>query len=307
MSERATVTVSEELAGVRLDRALAVLAGLSRAQSRQMIDSGDVIVAGSVATKSTVAAEGALIKYPLPEPAAVFVPEDVDFVEALKLDEVIVVNKPAGLVVHPGSGNTTGTLAHGLAYRYPELNALGEEYRWGLVHRLDRDTSGLLLVARSAAMHAYLQAQLKVRAIGRTYEALVSGHLAAATGTIDAPVGRDPIRATRMAVVQDGRPARTHYRRLAEWEECSRVEVDLETGRTHQIRVHFASIGHGLVGDAMYGDTTITIGNPGRVWLHAKRLRFSLPDGGAHDVAADLPSDLIASLNELGESTADPS
>ena len=286
MSERATVTVSEELAGVRLDRALAVLAGLSRAQSRQMIDSGEVIVAGSVATKSTVAAEGALIKYPLPEPAAVFVPEDVDFVEALKLDEVIVVNNPAGLVVHPGSGNTTGTLAHGLAYRYPELNAL---------------------VARSAAMHAYLQAQLKVRAIGRTYEALVSGHLAAATGTIDAPVGRDPIRATRMAVVQDGRPARTHYRRLAEWEECSRVEVDLETGRTHQIRVHFASIGHGLVGDAMYGDTTITIGNPGRVWLHAKRLRFSLPDGGAHDVAADLPSDLIASLNELGESTADPS
>ncbi len=265
-----------------------------------MIDAGDVLVDGLVATKTTAPREGATIDYPVPVAEESFEPEAVDFSVALELDEVIVVDKPSGLVVHPGAGNQLGTLAHGLAYRYPELAELGSEHRWGLVHRLDRDTSGLLLVARTAAMHEFLQAELKRRNVGRTYSAVVAGHLAAATGTIEAPIGRDPVRATRRAIVRDGRPARTHYRRLVEWEECTLVEVELDTGRTHQIRVHFASIGHSLIGDPIYGDSTIEKGDPGRVWLHAIKLTFTLPDGSQHVVHSALSADLEASLQELG-------
>lgn len=288
---------------MRLDRTLAALTGLSRAQTKALIEAEDVSIGAVVATKSVTPRHGDTITYVVPEPDAALVPEPVDFDLALELDDVLVVNKPAGLVVHPGAGNQLGTLAHGLAYRYPELAALGQVHRWGLVHRLDRDTSGLLLVARTAVMHEHLQAELQQRKIGRTYLALVAGRLAAATGTIEAPIGRDPLRATRMAIVRDGRPARTHYRRLDEWEECTLVEIELETGRTHQIRVHFASIGHGLIGDGSYGETEIETGNPGRVWLHAARLRFSLPDGAQHEIGADLPADLKAALVDLGEPT----
>jgi 23S rRNA pseudouridine1911/1915/1917 synthase len=301
MTERGSIVVPEDLEGVRLDRTLALLTGISRSDTRRMIDAGEVWVGDTVATKSTLPRVGDTIEYVLPMPATALEPEPVSFDVVFDRGEVLVVNKPAGLVVHPGAGNQKGTLAHGLAYRYPEIAALGEEYRWGLVHRLDRDTSGLLLVARTADMHGFLQDQLKLRRIGRTYLALVSGHLGAATGTIEAPIGRDPLRPTRMAIVRDGRPARTHYRRSAEWESCSLVEIELETGRTHQIRVHFESIGHGVVGDPTYGRTLAEAGDPGRVWLHARRLRFALPDGQEHEVEVDLPADLAASLAELGE------
>ncbi|MDJ0954374.1 MAG: RluA family pseudouridine synthase [Acidimicrobiia bacterium] len=299
MSERAHVFVTEELDGVRIDRTLAVLAGLSRTQARQLVEGGEVTVGGTVAGKTTIPRAGDQIDYPVPAGEEALVPEPVAFRIALETDDVIVVDKPAGVVVHPGAGNQQGTLAHGLAYRFPELAALGDEHRWGLVHRLDRDTSGLLLVARNAAMHRYLQEQLQLRSIGRTYLALVAGHLGAATGTIEAPIGRDPLRPTRMAIVRDGRPARTHYTRLESWDECTLVEVELETGRTHQIRVHFSSIGNGLVGDHTYGDVSIEPANPGRVWLHATRLRFTLPDGARHEIESPLPDDLQQSLARL--------
>ncbi len=299
MSERARIEVTEEFDGVRIDRTLAVLSGLSRAQSRQLIDAGEVEVAGRKATKTTVPRSGDIVEYPVPAGDVELVPEPVAFEVALQTDDVIVVDKPAGVVVHPGAGNQRGTLAHGLAYRFPELAALGEESRWGLVHRLDRDTSGLLLVARTAQLHHHLQEQLQLRRVGRTYLAVVAGHLDAATGTIEAPIGRDPLRPTRMAIVGDGRPARTHYTRLESWDECTFVEIELETGRTHQIRVHFSSIGHGLVGDHTYGDVSIELADPGRVWLHAARLRFSLPDGSSHDVESSLPDDLEQSLIRL--------
>ena len=304
MTERTSVAVTEEYEGVRLDRTLASLTGLSRAQTRRLIEDGEVVVDGQLASKTTTAHAGDIIEYPPPAPAEVFVPEPVPFAVALQLDEVLVIEKPAGVVVHPGAGNKRGTLAHGLAHRFPELAELGQDYRWGLVHRLDRDTSGLLLVARTAKMHEHLQRELEKRSVGRTYRALAAGRLAAATGTIEAPIGRDPIRPTRMAIVHEGRPARTHYRRLAEWDEVSLVEVSLETGRTHQIRVHFASIGHPLVGDATYADTPIVEGNPGRVWLHAIRLRFSLPDGEEHTVESPLPDDLQEALKMLGDPIA---
>jgi len=300
MTERVVVVVTDELDGVRLDRTLAVLAGISRAASRQAIESGGVLVAGAPADRATVPHAGEEIEYPIPETLPMFVPEPVPFTVAAELADVLVIDKPAGLVVHPGSGNQEGTLAHGLAYRYPELAALGSEYRWGLVHRLDRDTSGLLLVARSAAIHRFLQEELKKRKIGRIYTALVSGQLAAATGTIEAPIGRDPLRPTRRAVVHDGRPARTHYRRLATWPDCTLVEVQLETGRTHQIRVHFSSIEHVLVGDQTYGSGERRRGDPGRVWLHARKLRFALPDATVHEIESGLPEDLLVSLAELG-------
>ncbi len=299
MAERADVVVTDEFDGVRIDRALAALSGLSRAQTRQLLEEGGVIIGGMVATKSTVPRLGDVIEYTVPQSDEGLVPEPVEFDIALRTEEVLVVDKPAGIVVHPGAGNQKGTLAHGLAHRFPELEALGAEYRWGLVHRLDRDTSGLLLVARTAAMHEYLQDQLQQRKVGRTYLALVSGHLGSATGTIEAPIGRDPLRPTRMAIVRDGRPSRTHYTRLESFEECTFVEIELETGRTHQIRVHFDSIGHGLVGDQTYGDTSIDIGNPGRVWLHAARLRFGLPDGTSLEASSALPDDLAESLARL--------
>ena len=299
MSERAHVVVTDELDGVRIDRTLSVLSGLSRSQARQLVEDGAGIVAGLVAGKTTVPRSGDTIDYPVPSGDEALVPEPVTFRIALETDDVIVVDKPAGIVVHPGAGNQRGTLAHGLAHRFPELEALGDEYRWGLVLRLDRDTSGLLLVARTAALHRYLQEQLQVRNIGRTYLALVAGHLGSATGTIEAPIGRDPLRPTRMAIVRDGRPSRTHYTRLESWDECTLVQIELETGRTHQIRVHFSSIGHGLVGDHTYGDVSIEVANPGRVWLHAARLRFSLPDGAEHEVESPLPEDLEQSLVRL--------
>lgn len=153
-------------------------------------------------------------------------------------------------------------------------------------------------------MHAFLQQELKARRIERTYVALVVGALDAATGTVDAPVGRDPQRPTRMAVVQDGRPARTHYRRLAEWPDVTLVELSLETGRTHQIRVHLSSIGLGIVGDPTYGRGLTAPGGVGRVWLHARRLRFAGMEGRRHEVVAPLPIDLRQGLVALGEPSA---
>jgi 23S rRNA pseudouridine1911/1915/1917 synthase len=304
MTERAAVVVTEEFDGVRLDRTLAVLAGMSRAASRSAIESGSVLIGGRPAGRGTVPHTGDVIDYPVVDDEDEFVPEPVTFSVALELDDVLVIDKPAGLVVHPGSGNKQGTLAHGLAFRFPELADLGVDHRWGLVHRLDRDTSGLLLVARTAEMHEYLQSELKHRRVGRTYMAMVGGRLAAATGTIEAPIGRDPLRPTRMAIVQDGRPARTHYRRLQTWEECTLAQVELDTGRTHQIRVHFASIGHGLIGDRTYGTGETTVADPGRVWLHATRLRFPLPGGAQHEIDSPLPDDLEASLARLGDPKA---
>lgn len=303
MSERRRAEVPEELDGVRVDRALAQLTDLSRAKSRGLIDDSVVTIAGHVVDRGRLVATGDLIEYPLVVSETRLLGEEIAFEVAYETSDVIVVNKPPGLVVHPGAGNTAGTLVNGLIHRFPVLDTLGEEYRWGLVHRLDRDTSGLLLVAKTAEMHSLLQHQLKLRKIERTYVAMVSGRLDAATGTIDAPIGRDPARPVRMAVVQDGRPARTHYRRRAEWPEVTFVEISLETGRTHQIRVHFASIGRAIVGDPVYGQGVAGPGDAGRVWLHAMRLRFSDTDGVHHEAEAPLPADLRRGLEALGEPT----
>jgi 23S rRNA pseudouridine1911/1915/1917 synthase len=301
MDERSTVVVTADLEGVRADRVLAVLAGLSRAAAQRLIVDGEVLRGGAVVDRSTRLRAGDVLGYPTPVAEGDLVPEPVDFEVVFDEGDVLVIDKPSGLVVHPGAGHRRGTLVHGLVHRFPELGALGEEHRWGLVHRLDRDTSGVLLVARTAATHVFLQSELKQRRIGRSYLALVHGQPEAATGTIDAPIGRDRARPTRMAVVGDGRPARTHFRRLAAWADTSLLRLELETGRTHQIRVHLASIGHAVVGDRTYGRSGRVPGDPGRVWLHASEIRFPTIDGGTRTAGADLAKDLRRSLAELGE------
>ncbi len=290
--------VPDELDGHRLDRAVAVLAGVSRAVARTLVESGAVALDGEPRSASHRVHTGQVMHASLPEPEPSVVPEHVPFDVAYESTAVRVIDKPAGVVVHPGAGNQAGTLAAGLLERFDDT--MDEEHRWGIVHRLDRDTSGLMLVARHEVAFTALQAALKRRTIGRVYLALVGGRLDAATGTIEAPVGRDPRHPTRMAVTRTGRPARTHYSVMAEWDGATLVEVRLDTGRTHQIRVHFASIGSALVGDPTYGRGPLA-GDPGRVWLHAVRLAFTDPDAGADvEVQSPLPRDLADSLAALG-------
>lgn len=301
------IEIPADLAGARADRAVAALCDVSRRVARLTIEAGGVMRGGRALAGSAKVAEGDVLHVELATSDETVIPEaSVEFAVAFEDDDVIVVDKPAGVVVHPGAGRTGGTLANGLLSRYPEIADLGPPYRWGIVHRIDRDTSGLLIVGKNAIAFEYLQAALKRREIKREYRALVAGRFASATGIIDAPVGRDPAEPTRMTVVETGRPARTHYRRLAAWNlaDVSLASVTLETGRTHQIRVHMQSIGHPVVGDPVYGRRRPTRGDPGRTWLHAASLTFEHPSGsGPMTVRSDLPADLSASLSGLGEPT----
>jgi len=293
--------IPDELGGVRADRVVAVLCEISRAEARRAVDNGRVRLDGAAISASQPLAAGDLIVVELIDPPPLMVPTAVDFDVVYTDDDFLVVAKPAGVVVHPGAGTTEPTLVAGLVHRFPELGELADA-RWGLVHRLDRDTSGALLVARNAETHKALQDELRARHIARTYLALVHGVPESAKGTIDAPLGRDPHHPTRMALVQGGRPARTHFTLAASWGDAALLEVALETGRTHQIRVHLASIGHAVIGDRTYaGRRAAHRADPGRQWLHAVRIGFVHPTSGQPvAVEADPPPDLMASLAALG-------
>jgi 23S rRNA pseudouridine1911/1915/1917 synthase len=301
MSETMAFRVPEELDGERIDRVVAVAAGLSRAQAKQMVGTGEVTVDERRVAASHRVRVGNAVQVVIPAPVADLVPADVEFDVVWEDDDLLVIDKPAGLVVHPGAGHSDDTLANGLVGRYPELRELGPDYRWGLVHRLDRDTSGLLMVAKRQQAFIDLQQALKARRVGRTYLAMAVGTFDAATGTIDAPVGRDPVHPTRMTVRSDGRPARTHYRRVAQWQGVSLLELRLETGRTHQIRVHLASIDRPVSGDRAYGRPGPVAADPGRTWLHASRLSLPHPEDGREIVvSAPLPLDLASTFDALG-------
>jgi 23S rRNA pseudouridine1911/1915/1917 synthase len=301
MPDRRRLVVPAELDGERADRVVAVALGLARAAARTMVAAGVVTCADTPVEPSARLAAGTVLDVAAPQPIPGLEAASVPFAVAYEDDAVIVVDKPSGVVVHPGAGHRHDTLVNGLVGRFPELEYLGEEHRWGLVHRLDRETSGLLVVARSEAAHGFLQRALKERRVGRTYLAMAVGELDAATGTIEAPIGRDPAHPTRMTVLASGRPARTHYRRLAAWDGATLLEVTLETGRTHQIRVHLASIGTPVAGDRTYGRPSSPAVEPGRVWLHAAMLRFPHPSGRPEmEVRSPLPSDLTATLERLG-------
>ncbi len=255
-----------------------------------------------VAAKVRVAA-GTALEVDMPDELPGLQAEPVAFEVRHEDEHLAVVDKPAGMVVHPGAGNRDGTLAAGLLHRWPQLAGVGDPDRWGIVHRLDKDTSGLLVVAKTPEALRGLRRDLGARRIGRHYTTLVAGSFAIATGTVDAPLGRDPRRPTRFAVRPGGRPARTHYRRVAGWvaPEVSLLDVELETGRTHQIRVHLRSIDRPVVGDSVYGKRLAPPVDPGRVWLHAGRLELTHPVTGQElAVVAPLPADLARSLAALG-------
>lgn len=292
--------VPASLDGERVDKVLAELLDLSRAHASLVMGEG-VEVDGTPVKRSDRVRVGQVIRCTPPGSQPGLVAEEVGFDVLYEDDDVVVVDKPAGVVVHPGSGRTSGTLAAGLLHRYPELEGVGAEERWGLVHRLDKDTSGAVLVARNQAAHDQLLGALRRREVERTYTALVEGSMGAPTGTVDAPVGRDPSQPTRRAVIHGGKPARTHYEvvRYLDDSDVSLLDVSLETGRTHQIRVHLAAIGHPVVGDRTYGASRADLAAP-RTFLHAKRLRFSHPrTGESIEVEAPLPPDLRSVLDRL--------
>jgi 23S rRNA pseudouridine1911/1915/1917 synthase len=295
--------------GGRVDRFAADLSGLSRSRVQRLISEGRVTSDGQPVKANTIVPSGAVlvIDVPPPEPAGIepeAIPLDVVFEDA----DVVVINKPAGLVVHPSPGHWSGTLVNALLARDTAYGGIAGVERPGIVHRLDRDTSGLLMVAKTDAAQTSLMAQLKARRVKKTYLALVQGGVQAAVGRIEAPIGRDPKNRMRMAVTPDGRPSVTGYRvreRFAGW---TLLELDLVTGRTHQIRVHLAALGHPVAGDPVYGTGTARRGPDGlgRLFLHAWRLVFAAPaTGDLVRLEAPLPAELERVLEALREAAAD--
>jgi 23S rRNA pseudouridine1911/1915/1917 synthase len=288
------IEVPAEAAGERLDVFLAAHVG-SRAAAQRAIDAGRVRVDGEERAKRHALRGGEVVEVrEEPEAPAVEAPEAA-FAVAWEDEHLLVVDKPAGVVVHPARGHASGTLAQALERRGATG---GEPGRAGLVHRLDRDTSGLLVVARSEAVHAALKAQLKARGILREYLALVEGRPGARTGVIEAPLGRDRRVRTRISTdTADGRAAVTHFATEAALERYTLLRVRLETGRTHQIRAHLKAIGHPVVGDPEYGRSG-ALGLE-RQFLHAEHLAFEHPVTGARvDVRSPLPADLAAALRQ---------
>ncbi len=300
-----TEQIPAALDGERLDRVVALLTGRSRAESAALVAAGRVSVAGAPVTQRAArVAEGDEIEVDLPPRRSDAPRPDarVDVPVVYEDADVVVVDKPAGLVVHPGSGNAAGTLVNGLLARYPEIAAVGQPARPGIVHRLDKGTSGLLVVARTRVAYEALVAALASRRVERRYLALVWAHVGAAQGVIDAPVGRSARSPTRMAVAVRGRSARTRYEvveRFVDPTPVTLLRCSLETGRTHQIRVHLAAIGHPVVGDAPYGGARPALPMR-RPFLHAAALEFAHPVSG-DPMAFDspLPLDLATVVEEL--------
>ena len=284
-------------AGLRVDHFLAArLPGYSRARLQEWIEAGRVSVNGAPARKASLKLRGGerIVVQPAERKPLRATPEEIPLDILYEDADVVAVNKPAGLVVHAGAGRTSGTLVNALLHRFGGLSRVGGEMRPGIVHRLDKGTSGVLLVARNDAAHRHLAAQFAARSVEKTYLAMVQGAPGGEQGAIDTPITRDPQRRTRMtARLQTGRSAHTEYRVIERLREYTLLEVRIGTGRTHQIRVHLASIGHPVVGDTLYGAAAQP--ELGRPWLHARRIRFDAPCGGGRiTVEAPLPPELMA-------------
>lgn len=293
---------SEESKNQRLDAFLASsLDGLTRSQATRLIESGEVAVNGRAVGKSYKLAGGEDIAVTLPEPEPVeAVPQDIPLDVVYEDADVIVVNKPSGMVVHPAPGHPDGTLVNALLYHCAgTLSGIGGALRPGIVHRIDRDTSGLIIAAKNDAAHQYLSAQLADHTLARTYECIVVGALREDRGTVDTPIARHPTDRKRMAVVAGGREAVTHWEVIARYPGYTHVRCRLETGRTHQIRVHMAYIGHPILGDTVYGAKKEVPGLTGQC-LHAVGLRFLHPR--THEVvelSCPLPDEFTRMLQKI--------
>ncbi len=288
----------------RLDKFLVgQLPDYSRARLQSLIREGQVSVDGEVATKTgqqLYGGEQIEVLIPAPAPTDI-VTEDIPLEIVFENDDLMVVNKPAGMVVHPAAGHASGTLMHAAVAHAPEIQGVGGEQRPGLVHRLDKDTSGLILLAKNDKAQKSLQRQFQQRSVEKTYLALVDGQPPTPTGRVEAPIGRDQRDRKRMAVVAAGRgrEAVSEYRVRESYKKHSLLEVDLLTGRTHQIRVHLAFVGTPVVGDTTYGRRSPSLAL-GRQFLHAWRLAFKLPgERRARSFEAPLPDDLQAILDDL--------
>lgn len=298
--------MAREEAGQRLDHFLAArMAGHSRARIQAWIEEGRVRAGGALRKASWKVRAGERIEVEPAEPPPLRAfPEEIPLEILYEDDAVAAVNKPAGLVVHAGAGRVAGTLVNALLHRYGKLSEPGDAMRPGIVHRLDKGTSGVILVARTEAAHRSLAQQFASRTVEKVYLALVEGRVAAGQGVIDRPIERDPVRRTRMtARTGRGRRALTEYRVVERFEKHTLLEVRIRTGRTHQIRVHLASSGHPVAGDTLYGAAARPAGlEPlGRPWLHAWRIGFVSPASGEHvTVEAPLPEELVRWKRSLG-------
>ncbi len=287
------LTLTADREGERLDAFLArSVPGLTRSAAQKLLEDGAVMISGRPGKKNDRTALGMEVSLTLPQPEPLDVlPQDIPLDVVYEDDDVIVVNKPVGMVVHPAPGHPDGTLVNALLYHCgSSLSGINGVLRPGIVHRIDRDTSGLIIAAKNDKAHLALAAQLQDHTLARVYEAVAVGNLREDSGTVDAPIGRHPVDRKRMAVDRkNGRPAVTHWSVLARYPGYTRVECRLETGRTHQIRVHMASIGHPLLGDVVYGSKKPFPGLAGQC-LHAKGLRFIHPSTGQPvEVACPLP------------------
>ena len=269
-------------AAERLDVFAAELAEVTRSRAGALIKDGCVIVDGEVQTKAGFKLKpGAVVSVEVPEPVPTRAQaEDIPLQIVYQDEDVAVVFKPSGMVVHPAAGNETGTLVNALLKHLDNLSGIGGEIRPGIVHRIDKDTSGLLLVAKNDMAHVSLSEQIKAHAVHRAYRAIVIGGFKQETGTVDAPIGRHPTDRKKMAIVPDGREAVTHWSVLEPLRGATLIECRLTTGRTHQIRVHMASIGHPVLGDPVYGPKKSPYPVTGGQLLHAWRIGFVHPRTG---------------------------
>ena len=299
------LTLTADREGERLDAFLArSVPGLTRSAAQKLLEDGAVTLSGRPGKKNDRTAAGMEVSLTLPQPEPLDVlPQNIPLDVVYEDDDVIVVNKPVGMVVHPAPGHPDGTLVNALLYHCgSSLSGINGVLRPGIVHRIDRDTSGLIIAAKNDRAHLALAAQLQDHTLARVYEAVAVGNLKKDSGTVDAPIGRHPVDRKKMAVDRkNGRPAVTHWSVLARYPGYTRIECRLETGRTHQIRVHMASIGHPLLGDVVYGNKKPFPGLAGQC-LHAKRLRFLHPSTGEPvEVECPLPqwfTDVLKKINK---------
>lgn len=295
--EKLRIEVKE--GAVRLDKYIADNSEISRSFAAKLAEDGAVTVNGKAADKKLKLRQGDVIEIDVPEPDVLeAVPQDIPLDIVYEDDSLIVVNKPQGMVVHPAPGNPDGTLVNGLLF-HCSLSSINGVIRPGIVHRIDKDTSGLLVVAKTNSAHEKLSAQLKEHKALRQYYAIVHGNIKEDTGTIDKPIGRHPIDRKKMAVVAGGREAVTHFRVIERFGRYTLVECTLETGRTHQIRVHMASIGHSIAGDAVYGTGKEKFKTNGQL-LHAAAIGFRHPETDElMEFRSELPEHFVNVLDSL--------